>query len=59
MGLFQEWDCSVGECQVFPGDLLALYTDGVTEAYNEKGEEFGEGGLIRALQKHRELRVED
>lgn len=55
VGLFQDWDCSMRECQVFPGDVLALYTDGVTEAYSENGEEFGEGGLIRTLQKHCEL----
>lgn len=56
VGLFQEWDCSMRECQVFPGDVLVLYTDGVTEGYNEKGEEFGDGGLIAALEKNRTLR---
>jgi sigma-B regulation protein RsbU (phosphoserine phosphatase) len=31
------------------GDCLYLYTDGITEARNEKGEFFGVDGLIRAL----------
>ena len=40
---------------LFPGDVLALYTDGITEARNELGEEFGERRLIELLQQHREL----
>ncbi len=32
-----------------PGDLLALYTDGITEAANAAGEEFGRERMIAAL----------
>src|SRR6266566_5196057 len=42
LGLFREWNCSMREQELFPGDVLALYTDGITEASNERGEEFGE-----------------
>ena len=52
LGLFKEWDCCIDECQLAPGDTLALYTDGVTEAFNEGGEEFGVEGLIEALRRH-------
>jgi serine phosphatase RsbU (regulator of sigma subunit) len=55
LGLFKDWDCSMGECRLHPGDSLALYTDGITESFNEAGEEFGEGRLIEAFQRHREL----
>jgi serine phosphatase RsbU (regulator of sigma subunit)/catechol 2,3-dioxygenase-like lactoylglutathione lyase family enzyme len=55
LGLFPDWDCSVRECGVFPGDVLALYTDGVSEALNAAGEEFGEVRLIEGLRRHREL----
>jgi len=55
LGLFREWDCSIGEYRLHPGDTLALYTDGVTETMTEAGEEFGEHGLIDALQRHRAL----
>ena len=55
LGLFQEWDCSVQEQELFPGDVLALYTDGVTEASNDRGEEFGERLLIETLRQYREL----
>ena len=55
LGLFKEWDCSMQEQELFPGDVLALYTDGVTEASNDRGEEFGERLLIEALRQYREL----
>jgi serine phosphatase RsbU (regulator of sigma subunit) len=34
---------------------LILYTDGVTEACNDQGEEFGEERLANALRRHRKL----
>jgi serine phosphatase RsbU (regulator of sigma subunit)/predicted enzyme related to lactoylglutathione lyase len=55
LGLFQEWDCGMQERELFPGDVLALYTDGVTEASNDRGEEFGERLLIETLRQYREL----
>jgi len=55
LGLFTEWDCSIGECQLSPGDIFALYTDGVTESFNEPGEEFGEEGVLQSLTRHRDL----
>jgi len=55
LGLFKEWDCSIGERRLLPGDTLALYTDGITESFNGAGEEFGEQRLIEALRRHREL----
>jgi len=53
LGLFEDWDCTVGECRLRPGDGLALYTDGITESFNEAGEEFGETRLIEALERCR------
>jgi serine phosphatase RsbU (regulator of sigma subunit) len=55
LGLFAEWECGTGERQLFPDDLLAIYTDGITEAFNDQVEEFGEERLIEALQQHRTL----
>ncbi len=52
VGLFQNWECSIGEYPLVAGDTLALYTDGVTEALNPDGEEFGEERLIAALRRH-------
>ncbi len=55
LGLFKEWDCSIGERRLLSGDTLALYTDGVTEAFNDAGEEFGERRLVAALRRNRDL----
>ena len=56
LGLFGEWDCSIAEARLFSGDTLVLYTDGVTESFNEiSGEEFGEERLIEALRQYRDV----
>jgi serine phosphatase RsbU (regulator of sigma subunit)/catechol 2,3-dioxygenase-like lactoylglutathione lyase family enzyme len=55
LGAFKEWECEVEESQLFPGDTLALYTDGITEAFNPHREEFGEDRLVEALRRHRSL----
>jgi serine phosphatase RsbU (regulator of sigma subunit)/pSer/pThr/pTyr-binding forkhead associated (FHA) protein len=39
--------------QVDAGDMLVLYSDGVTEANNQEYEEFGEERFIEVLQRHR------
>jgi serine phosphatase RsbU (regulator of sigma subunit)/catechol 2,3-dioxygenase-like lactoylglutathione lyase family enzyme len=54
LGLFQEWECSVGQSHLGPDDLLALYTDGVTEAFDAAGDEYGEQRLVDALRRHRD-----
>lgn len=59
VGLFREWDCSISECQLFPGDTLALYTDGATESVNDSGEEFGEQRLIQTLRENREFPIKE
>ncbi|HEV2278324.1 MAG TPA: SpoIIE family protein phosphatase [Acidobacteriaceae bacterium] len=52
LGLFRDWNGHTGDCRMEPGDLLALYTDGVTEACNADGEEFGQDRLTRTLRRH-------
>jgi serine phosphatase RsbU (regulator of sigma subunit) len=46
------------ENRLDPGDILAIYSDGVTESFNANGEEFGEAGLTNALMCHRSLPAE-
>jgi serine phosphatase RsbU (regulator of sigma subunit)/DNA-binding NarL/FixJ family response regulator len=37
-----------------PGDILVLYTDGITEAQNDKGTYFGEERILQAVRSKRE-----
>jgi serine phosphatase RsbU (regulator of sigma subunit) len=53
LGLFAEWECALGACELRPDDLLVLHTDGVTESFDEGGEEFGERRLVDALRERR------
>jgi serine phosphatase RsbU (regulator of sigma subunit) len=55
VGLFEKWDCAMEEREMTPGDDILLYTDGVTEALNGEGEEFGEERLLEATRQHRQL----
>jgi serine phosphatase RsbU (regulator of sigma subunit)/catechol 2,3-dioxygenase-like lactoylglutathione lyase family enzyme len=59
LGLFEEWDCSMGERRLYPGDTLVLYTDGVTESFNRDGEEFGEERLTETLVRNRSRPSQD
>ena len=57
LGLFREWECGVGEAALLPGDTLVIYTDGITEAPDSAGEEFGEIRLVELIQSQRHLSV--
>ena len=53
--MFEDWQCAMGESRLDAGDVLALYTDGLTESPNARDEEFGEERLAAALRRHRHL----
>jgi serine phosphatase RsbU (regulator of sigma subunit)/catechol 2,3-dioxygenase-like lactoylglutathione lyase family enzyme len=53
LGIFKKWDCELREQTIHPGDTLVLYTDGITESFNESRDEFGEARLIQSLLRHR------
>lgn len=57
IGLFERWDCASGEIELAPGDLLVIFSDGVTEAMHGE-EEYGEERLLDVLLARRELSVE-
>jgi serine phosphatase RsbU (regulator of sigma subunit)/catechol 2,3-dioxygenase-like lactoylglutathione lyase family enzyme len=59
VGLFEKWDCAMEERELAPGDAVLLYTDGVTEALNGDGEEFGEERLLEAARQLQELSLPD
>jgi serine phosphatase RsbU (regulator of sigma subunit)/predicted enzyme related to lactoylglutathione lyase len=58
LGLFDNWQCGIAETDIFAGDVVALYTDGVTEACDGDGREYGEERLLECLFRHRELPAE-
>jgi serine phosphatase RsbU (regulator of sigma subunit) len=54
LGLFEQWDCTVNDLKLAPGDVLVVYTDGISEAApSEDAEEFGEERLITSVRAHR------
>ena len=59
VGLFEDWQSEIADVRLIPGDLFVLYTDGITEATNADGEEFGERRLLETLQSCAHLPVAD
>ncbi len=58
LGMFAVASYREERLELEPGDALLLYSDGLSEARNERGEEFGEGRLVRALVDHRDQDAE-
>jgi serine phosphatase RsbU (regulator of sigma subunit) len=59
LGLFPEWECQLEGRSLSRGDVLAFYTDGITESFNPAEEEFGEDRLIETLKRNRERSPKD
>ena len=54
LGLFEQWDCAVAECELALGDVLVIYTDGISEAGPNEEEEYGEERLIATIRKYQQ-----
>jgi phosphoserine phosphatase RsbU/P len=52
LGAFAHWSCVESAVALHRGDTLLLYSDGVTEAGIERGEEFGEDRLMEVVTAH-------
>jgi phosphoserine phosphatase RsbU/P len=59
LGMFEKAEYEVEETYLEDGDLVCLYTDGVTEAANSAEEEFSEERLIKYLQENRTLSLDE
>jgi sigma-B regulation protein RsbU (phosphoserine phosphatase) len=57
IGLFETWESVAREIQMAPADLLAISSDGVTEAMLGE-EEFGESRFLDVLRRTRQLPLE-
>ena len=49
LGMFEGSTYQSGELQLYPGDALLMYSDGITEAESPDGQPFDEAGLERTL----------
>lgn len=45
IGIFEDWEYVQGEVRFQPGDALMLYSDGISEAFDPFGAEYGEDRL--------------
>jgi len=59
LGAFPDARYAQGEVQLRRDDRLVLFTDGLTEATDATGEQFGEERLIQLLCNHRDRSVEE
>lgn len=51
VGCFEDFEYKNSSLQLNPGDSLVMYTDGVTEAFNEQSEQYGEKRLETLLER--------
>ena len=53
LGIFEETAFEESTCRLDRGDLLVVYSDGISEARDARGEEFGEEGIIDVVNRER------
>jgi sigma-B regulation protein RsbU (phosphoserine phosphatase) len=59
VGIFEHCAYEQGSVQMRPGDVLLAYTDGLSEALDVRGEEFGEARVRRALAETAQMSVDE
>ena len=55
LGIFEDAAYETGEVTLAPGDRLVLFTDGVTEAMDERDEQWGEERLVELVRSGADL----
>ena len=58
LGAFQNWDCGEAEIAIHSGDTLLLFSDGVTEAGIDSGDDFGEERLLSLTRANQQQPIE-
>lgn len=51
LGIFRDADYEQASVELWPGDRLVMFTDGITEAADSNGQEFGEERLMALLRE--------
>jgi sigma-B regulation protein RsbU (phosphoserine phosphatase) len=59
VGMFGTVSCEINRADLTLGDILVLYTDGITEAENSQGEEFGMERLSTVIRRGSSLSAEE
>ncbi|GAK53818.1 conserved hypothetical membrane protein, SpoIIE and 5TMR of 5TMR-LYT family [Candidatus Moduliflexus flocculans] len=59
LGVIDEIELEEKTVTVEPGDVIVMYTDGVTESINTQEEEFGEARLIEEIKQHHALPAQE
>jgi serine phosphatase RsbU (regulator of sigma subunit) len=59
VGLMPSAEYTQASVELGPGDLLVLYTDGITEAANPEDDEYGIERLAEVCKTHREASLDD
>jgi phosphoserine phosphatase RsbU/P len=52
LGIMSDADFREGRTKLYPGDVLVIYSDGVSEAFNPSGEEFGPTRLYEVVARN-------
>ena len=58
LGLFEHASFDEETLTLEPGDFIIAFSDGVTEALNEAGEEYTDDRLLASIERHRGLAPE-
>jgi len=59
MGVIDDVSLEEKEIELDSNDIVVFYTDGITEAINRAGEQFGEKRLIETINRNSDLPVKD
>lgn len=59
VGILEEFDYEDDIVHIQPGDILVIFSDGVTDVVNEQDEPFGEDRLLALLMEIRDLTAAD
>jgi sigma-B regulation protein RsbU (phosphoserine phosphatase) len=59
LGIMESFEFEEGEASLAPGDLLVMYSDGITEAMSPAHEQFGRERLMELLRANRGLAVRE
>lgn len=59
LGLFDQWQTSVCETVIMPGDTLLIFSDGAPDARSDDDEMFGDERVLETLRKYAPLSAEE